>query len=196
MAHELWPPVGAAFLRVWMVGIVLMQFPATAFAQTHRHRSDAVPAQLLEQIRQDTTWEPRVERFRDSLAFLLIAERVDLNHDGIPELVIRGQGRICEVNNCEVWIYRRTSAGYERLLGDEIVQSIDPLTRVSHGYRDVRTQHHESAWDSDVTLYKFDGRRYHPVRCANYNYGYPGSDGEIHTLKRPRVTPQPCPPED
>jgi hypothetical protein len=120
------------------------------------------------------------------------AEPVDLNGDGVPELVIRGQGRICEANNCVVWIYRRTSTGYERLWGDDIVQRIEPLRTMSHGYRDVRTWHHGSWVDSDVVLYRFDGRHYRAVQCANYNYGHKGADGEIHTSKRPRITPEAC----
>ena len=176
---------------VRIVGIMLMQFPAAALAQAHARRTDAVPPQILEHIRRDTTWQPRVERFRDSLPFLLIAERVDLNGDSIPELIIRGQGRICEANNCYLWIYRRTSAGYERLLED-IVQSLEPLATVSHGYRDVRTWHHGSAWDGDVTIYKFDGRQYQPARCFDSSYRYVDSLGAPHDLKRPRNTPHPC----
>ncbi len=176
-------------------GILFLRSPSSAFAQSHARQSNAVPRQILEEIRKDTTWQPRVERFRDSLPYLLIAEPVDLNGDGVPELVIRGQGRICGANNCEVWIYGRTSTGYERLLGDEIIQTVEPLRTVSHGYRDVRTWHHGSAVDSDVTVYKFDGRRYRNVACANYAYGYRDSHGEWHDSKRPRITPLECPPE-
>jgi hypothetical protein len=179
-------------VAVSIIGISLALSPASAFAQARPHRSDAVPRQILEQIRRDTAWRPRVERFRDSLAHLLIAEPVDLDRDGIPELVIRGQGRICGTSNCETWIYRRTSTGYERLWGDDIIQRIEPLATMSHGYRDLRSWKHGSAWDSDVIDYEFDGRQYRAMRCANYNYGFKGSDGEIHTLKRPRITPEPC----
>jgi hypothetical protein len=91
------------------VGVLLLSPPTCALGQAHARRSHAVPPQLIEQIRKDTTWEPRLERFRDSLAFLLIADRVDLDHDGIPELIVHGQGRICGANNCELWVYRRTS---------------------------------------------------------------------------------------
>jgi hypothetical protein len=94
------------------------------------------------------------------------------------------------------WIYGRTSTGYERLLGDESIQSLEPLATVTHGYRDVRTWMHGSAWDFGVTLYKFDGRRYRAARCALYSYSYLDSHDERHELKRPRITPEPCPPED
>jgi hypothetical protein len=75
---------------------------------------------------------------------------------------------------------------------------LEPLAAVTHGYRDVRTWKHGSAWDSGVTVYEFDGRRYRAARCAGYSYSYSYLDShdERHDLKRPRVTPEPCPPDD
>jgi len=179
-----------------IVGVLLMLFPASAFAQTHPRRNDAVPAQILEQLRQDTTWEPRVESLYDSLPIFLVAERVDLNHDGVPELVVRGMERLCGAAWCPFWIYRRTPAGYERLLDAGNIQSLEPLATVSHGYRDVRAWRHGSAWDGGITLYKFDGRRYRYAKCAGYNYSYLDSHDKRHELKRPIITPEPCPPDD
>jgi hypothetical protein len=174
------------------VGILLLQFPASAFAQAHARRNDAVPPQLLVLIRQDTTWEPRLDRFRDSLATMLFAERVDLNHDGVPELVVHGQGRICGPYWCPYWIYRRTSAGYERLLDAGNVQRLEPQATASHGYRDVTAWRHGSAWDGDVALYKFDGRQYRSAKCTHYSYTYLDARDVRHELKRPRITPEPC----
>jgi hypothetical protein len=180
-----------------MVGIVLMQFPATAFAQAHARRSVAVPPQILEHIRQDTnTWQPIVESVNDGLPFFLVAERVDLNHDGVPEVVVHGQGSICGAYWCPYWIYRRTSTGYERLLDAGNIQVLEPRATTSHGYRDVRTWMHGSAWDSGVTLYKFDGRRYRRAECAGYSYRYLDSHDRSHELKRPIITPERCPPDD
>jgi hypothetical protein len=146
----------------------------------------------LEQLRRDTTWEPRVESLSDSLAFFIAAERVDLNHDGVPELVVRGMERICGAAWCPFWIYRRTSTGYARLLDAGNIQSLDPEATVRHGYRDVRAWRHGSAWDGGVTLYKFDGRQSRPVQCAEYSYRYLDSHDRVHELKRPRITPEPC----
>ena len=186
------------FIRaaVPIVGILLLQFPASASAQAHARRSEAVPPQILQHIRQDTTWQPMVDSFRDSLSVHLIAERVDLNHDGVPELVVRGQGRICGPYWCPYWIYGRISTEYKRLLDAENIQVLEPLAAVTHGYRDVKTWKHGSAWDGGVTVYKFDGQRYRAARCAWYSYSYLDSHDEWHELKRPRVTPEPCPPDD
>jgi len=175
----------------------LLLFPVSAFAQTHARRNDAVPPQIREHIRQDTTWQPMDEAILDSLNIRLVADRVDLNHDGVPELVVRGQGGyICGASWCPYWIYRRTSTGYERLLDAGNIQRLEPQATASHGYRDVRTWMHGSAWSSSVTLYKFDGRRYRYAKCAGYSYSFLDSHDKRHDLKRPIITPEPCPPDD
>jgi len=180
-----------------IVGILLMQLPASASAQAHVAPSVAVPPQILERIRQDTTWQPMDEAIRDSLTVRLVADRVDLDHDGVPVLVVRGQGGfICGAYWCPYWIYRRTSTGYERLLDAGNIQRLEPLATVTHGFRDVRTWMHGSAWDGSVTLYKFDGRRYRYAKCAGYSYSYLDSHDKRHELKRPIITPEPCPPGD
>jgi len=156
-----------------------------------------VPPQILEEIRKDTTWQPMDEAIRDSLAFRLVADRVDLNRDGVPELVIRGQGGfICGAYWCPYWIYRRPSNGYERVLDAGNIQLLEPLATMTHGYRDVRTWMHGSAWESGVTLYAFDGRRYRAVKCTDYKYTYLDSRNEWRELKQPRITQESCPPDD
>lgn len=176
-----------------IVGVLLLLLPVSAFAQAHARRNHDVPPQILEHIRRDTTWRPiELDEARDSLAFFLIAERVYLNHDGSPELVIHGQDRLCGAYWCPYWIYRRTSTGYERLLDAGNIQRLEPRAAVSHGYRDVTAWRHGSAWDSDATFYKFDGRRYRAARCAEYNYSYLDSHDKRHELKRPIITPEPC----
>ena len=176
-----------------IVGISLLLFPVSAFAQTHARRNDAVPPQIREHIRQDTTWQPMDEAILDSLNIRLVADRVDLNHDGVPELVVRGQGGyICGASWCPYWIYRRTSTGYERLLDAGNIEVLEPLTTVTHGYRDVKTWMHGSAFESSLTIYKFDGRQYRAVYCADYLYTYQDSRGEWHETKRPRITQEPC----
>ena len=69
---------------------------------------------------------------------------------------------------------------------------LEPLTTVTHGYQDVRTWMHGSAFESGVTIYKFDGRQYRAVYCADYLYTYQDSRGEWHETKRPRITQEPC----
>ena len=169
--------------------------PTSAFGQAHAHRSVPVPIQIIQQLQQDSTEDDVVDLYRDSLAAYLVAEPLDLNRDGIPELVIRGSGKICAANNCVSWIYRRSPTGYERLLSTGAIQRIEPQATNTHGYRDVMTSTHGSAWDGDLALYKFDGQRYRRMRCFTYTFRYFDAHGEMHELDRQRTKQAVCPPE-
>ena len=184
---------GASVLAVMVAALL----PASAFGQAQARRTVAVPRQIIQQLQQDSTEENELDDlYRDSLAAYLVAEPLDLNHDGIPELAIRGRGRICAANNCVSWIYRRTATGYERLLSTGAIQRIEPQATMTHGYRDVMTSTHGSAWDGDMTLYKFDGQRFRRVRCFTYTFRYFDAQGEMYELDRQRTAPAVCPPEN
>jgi hypothetical protein len=53
-----------------------------------------------------------------------------------------------------------------------------------------------SAWDSDLRLYKFDGREYRRVGCFFRTYHYRDRHGHMRELKRARITPVACQPDD
>jgi hypothetical protein len=174
-------------------GLLVTFVPACSHAQARR--STAVPRPILEQLLDDTAFTDWVFAPRDSIAANLIAERLDLNGDGRPELKIRGINSVCQINNCVAWIYRQTGSGYERLLDAGIIQQLEPQATTSHGYRDIMTFHHGSAWDSDLTLYRFDGRAYKRARCFVRTYRYLDAQGRSHELKKPRITRVACAPD-
>ena len=191
MTRGVWK--GQSVLAVMVAALL----PASAFGQAHVRRTVAVPRQIIQQLQQNSSEEGELsDLYRDSLVAYLVAEPLDLNRDGIPELVIRGRNKICGANNCVAWIYRRTTTGYERLLSTGAIQRIEPQATMSHGYRDVMTWMHGSAWDGDLTLYTFDGQRYRRVQCFTYTFRYFDAHGEMHELDRQRTTPAVCPPEN
>jgi hypothetical protein len=87
-------------VAVSALGILLMPFPASAFAQAHARRGVTVPRQIIAEIRRDTTLGADDDSFRDNLPAYLVAEPLELNRDGLPELVIRGRRSMCGANNC------------------------------------------------------------------------------------------------
>jgi hypothetical protein len=96
----------------------------------------------------------------DGLAKYLTAYPVNLNRDGRPEIVVHGINEICGANNCYTWIFQKVGNGYRMLLDAGFIQQIEPQRKYTKGYCDVIGSMHGSAWDSDLTLYKFDGRKY------------------------------------
>jgi hypothetical protein len=176
-----------------IVAIAIGLLPMSVSAQPRRRI--AAPQEIVEEIIRDTTSYESLPRHLDSLAANLEAVKLDLNGDGSPELEIRGINVICGANNCPAWIYRRAGNRYERLLSTNYVQTIEVQSGVSHGYRDIMTARHGSAWDSDLSLFQFDGHEYRRVRCFDRRDRYLDSSRRPHELKRPRITPRACRPE-
>lgn len=181
-------------LTLLSVGLLLLTSAAAAPAQASRRQPTTVPQPVLAHIRQDTTLGELLAEFRDSLAAYLIAEPLDLNGDGVPELVIRGRNAICGANNCVAWVYGRTATGYTRLMDAGSIQHLEPQRPRRHGYRDVMTSMHGSAWDGTLTLFRFDGRRYRRTRCFAYTHRVVDAQGRVRDLEQRRVTPTPCAP--
>lgn len=176
-------------VRVASLGIALALWPTLAHSQARQRV--AVPRQVVVDIHRDTLWEIIPESL-DSLAANLVAEPMDLDEDGTPELVVMGQRMMCGAANCPAWIYRRTSSGWELMVVVGSIQTIEMEWTVSHGYRDILVSQHGSAFDSEFRRYSYDGRRYRPVFCYDSRYHVLDSHGEIHELKRPMITPVEC----
>ena len=171
--------------------IALGHQPPPASAQATR--TTRAPREIVEDLLKDTTW---LERPIDSVPSNVIAEKLYLTRDGAPALEVLAIGYICASNaNCPVWIYRRHGAGYERLLDAGNIVLLEPQKNFTHGYRDIMTVRHGSAWMSGLTLYKFDGREYRRSACFSESDGFLGRDGEYHELKKPRITRVACQPD-
>lgn len=112
---------------------------------------------------------------RGGVSGLFCAEAVDLNQDGKPELLITladvdDARMLCGAHNCPLWVYRRTSQGYQLLLEAWSDSDIEVLKTSTRGYRNIKIRQHESAVEHDVIIYKFDGRRYRPRECVTETY--------------------------
>jgi len=115
----------------------------------------------------------------------LLAEAIDLNADGRPELIVRGDCAV--VGNCSTYIFRRIGHGYEQLLNDE-AQIVRTGKVGIQKYRDIVFQVHDSAFESRVSTYKFDGKQYHLKGCIDRKYSYIDNRGRWRLRKRPQIT--------
>lgn len=177
-------------LGAWTSIIVLALLPLMASAQ-QRPRVP-VPRQIVEHILADSSLFEMMPRSYDSLLANLVAEALDLDGDGTPELEVRGIKSLCGANNCSAWIYRRVTKDYQRLLEAGSIQQIEIQPTTSHGYHDITTAQHGSAWSSELRRYKFDGRQYQLTGCFSRDYRYLEANGRVHDLKRPRITQITC----
>jgi hypothetical protein len=91
--------------------------------------------------------------------------------------------------NCAFWILHKTAHGFDVLLETDMVQIFSVEATRNRGYKDVMTSAHGSATFSELTLYEFDGKRYHKARCADQQYPE-REDGGI--ADKPVITLTPC----
>jgi hypothetical protein len=121
-------------------------------------------------------------------------EKIDLNDDTKPEFVVQGLNKyLCTITgNCSFWIYQKTGNGYERVLEASDVQQYNFKRTLSNGYRDLMTSTHDSAFDSSLSLYRFDGDEYRLTECGERSYSYLDKQGQFHIRKQPLVTISKC----
>jgi hypothetical protein len=121
-------------------------------------------------------------------------KKIDLNGDRKPEFVVQGLDKyLCSpTGNCSFWIYRKTENGYEQILEASDVQQYNFGRTLNNGYLDLTTFMHGSAFDSDLSVYRFDGDMYRLKECGERSYSYLDKKGQFHIRKRPLITISKC----
>ncbi len=93
---------------------------------------------------------------------LLETKKMDINGDGIPELVVSGTG--CAFQGARMgtqWIYRRSGIAFERLATIGAANNIIPLNTSTNGYRDLKVAYPPgNTYPEFSEIFRFDGRRY------------------------------------
>jgi hypothetical protein len=156
-------------------------------------RTVEVPKEIVQQLIKDQELKEFIQLRPDGSAENLVAEPLDLDRDGKPELEVHGIGPgICGAANCVTWIYRKAANEYQMLLDAGSIQRVEPQNTFTKDYRDIITSMHGSAWDSDLTLYKFDGKQYQRVGCFFRTYRYKDKRGNYRESKLPIITRAKC----
>jgi hypothetical protein len=115
----------------------------------------------------------------------LLAMRVDTatGHIFLVQGVYR-MGGICGANNCEFWIL---SSDYTVLL-EKVTQMYKLQSSTHNGLPDIVTSMHGSAFESGLSYWRFQGKHYVRVACADSVYG----DADGNAFKNPHISPLPC----
>ncbi|MDT4954715.1 MAG: hypothetical protein QOJ02_2853 [Acidobacteriota bacterium] len=120
----------------------------------------------------------------DDITKGIIVKKIDLNKDGQPEyLVTLEVGYFCGAHaNCPDWVYRKTGGEYQLLLrtfGQQLL-----LQRTStNSFRDLRSEGASSAFETDFSIYKFDGNKYQAKACYSRIYSAQGRKPKITRIK-------------
>lgn len=112
---------------------------------------------------------------------------IDLNGDGVPEVVAQGMMNCGATGNCPFWVLRKTKGGYEIILEGE-AQTFTIQPSISNRFRDIVLSTHGSYSSGGLTLYQYKEGFYSDV--ASYCYDWTVLEGDkVRELKEPRVTP-------
>ena len=100
--------------------------------------------------------------------------------------VVQGYGSdLCGgTGNCSFWVFD----AQHNILVKTVAQTFRFLPQIHNGKNDLLTAMHDSATSSDLTHWQFDGRRYHPIKCATVDYADPIGN----SYPRPKFTPSKC----
>jgi hypothetical protein len=113
---------------------------------------------------------------------------IDLNNDRRREIILRATDS-CECSatgNCSFWIVETQGATPRKLLVARDVQRWYVLRSRTNGFRDVVTATHNSAAESELTVYKYDGTSYQRAEQWLRTYRYLGGTGKGTRWSRPR----------
>jgi len=114
---------------------------------------------------------------------------IDLNSDGVPEVIAQPIGNICGAANCPLYVFQKTGTNYRVILKKGAAQMVTVQRTRTNGYLDVVVGMHGSATEEGLFAYQFSEGWYRQTHCYNESYTYLGKDGEVHELEKPRITP-------
>ncbi len=157
-------------------------------AKLSQHEKRAIAKALADQFRPVMTdLEINSEEQLQKAALDTRIKLIDLNDDGIPEVVAQGMAGCSPTGNCSFWIFQRSPKGYRLLLEGE-AQSFTIQPTSTEGFRDIVLSMHGSATDSGLTEYWYMDGTYRDVGCYDASWIVFEGD-ERRELKEPRITP-------
>jgi len=112
---------------------------------------------------------------------------IDLNDDGVAELVAQGMVNCGATGNCPFWIFRKTKFGYELLLDGE-AQTFTIQKSKTGAFHDVVLSTHGSSSSGSLVDYHYEEGVYKETGCYYYDWTVIEND-KVRELKEPRITP-------
>jgi hypothetical protein len=175
----------SAILSVFsLIGLIYLN-PVSA--QTSKRVTAQEKAALTQLVLQDKEVQEAINDLgasTDGVTKGITVKKIDLNKDGHPEyLVTLEEEHLCGAHaNCPAWVYRKTGGEYQLLLrtfGQQLL-----LERAStNSFRDLRSEGASSAFETDFSIYKFDGNKYLAKACYSRTYSAKGRKPKIAPIK-------------
>jgi hypothetical protein len=114
---------------------------------------------------------------------------IDLNGDGVPEVLAQGMVDCSPTGNCPLWVFQKGEKDYHLLL-KRFGQTFTIQHESTNGYRDVVVCSHGSATQYGISEFRYKGGRYRLVGQYDAEWSVL-ENGKEKLLKEPRITPYP-----
>jgi hypothetical protein len=125
-----------------------------------------VPDDVLQILRQDERNQKRLAQGQtpsDMPASWFVGSRIDLNDDGLPDLVVMAANpHLLGANIVPFWIFRNTQQGHQLAL-HAMTLGLEVMKTKTRGYRNIRTTE-VAAGEIFDTVYLFNGSEYRAAR--------------------------------
>lgn len=156
---------------------------------TPAQRADLITA-IVKQMSEDQS-KHQSDKELGEIAGKTNVAFVDLDGHSRNEVVAqeRDENACSPTGNCPFWILRHERDGYRVILDADSTQTFTIQPTRTNGFNDIVLGMHGSAFDSQLTLFKFDGSSYADAGCYHATWGIVDKDGTWHDLKEPRITP-------
>lgn len=180
--------VSARFQWNWRAGQELKADQSLRNAKLTAERRKAIASAIADQIRPmmaDLEIDSETELQKAALDTRV--KMIDLDGDGVPEVVAQGMVNCGATGNCPFWVLRKAKLGYKLLLAGE-AQTFTAQMSSNKGFRDIVLSRHGSYSSGDLAHYRYHEGAYQEVGC--YDYHWTVLEGEkIRELKEPRISP-------
>lgn len=112
---------------------------------------------------------------------------IDLNGDGVPEVVAQAMVGCGGTGNCPFWIFRKSTRCYDVVL-EGCAQTFTVQPSTSNGFRDIVLSTHGSYSSGDLADYHYRDGAYKDEGCYAYDWTA-REGGNVRRLKKPRIVP-------
>ena len=115
---------------------------------------------------------------------------VDLNGDGVPEVIAQGSDDLsCSpTGNCDFWVFSRVGKTYKAILELGAIQTFTVQPTLTNGFHDLVLGMHGSATEQELFVYRFTNGRYRKSACY-YAYWQRLVGDRLMHLNEPVITP-------
>jgi len=153
IAFVAWSPCGAqSFNWDWQKAQIVPNQPLSDASLSEPEKAALAAAIAKEISHQDDTRGPQKEPKEAALETRVLI--TDLNRDGRPEIIAQGEVGCSADGNCPLWVFRKVTGTYKLLL-DGVGQTFTLQQSYTNGFRDIVVAMHGSAFDSTLTVYRY-----------------------------------------